>query len=145
LPKLDLHFEGVSTEQVGAPNQGLRDLNYWNQTYRDGYTNNGFLIGNTVGRYGRVMRGWTTYWFSPRNTLRFEYKRSKVNAAFVPGGGSWQDYSLRNETHFKSGLYLKSEVQYERIASFPILFGGRRRSFTAVVELGFAPSEIRRN
>jgi Capsule assembly protein Wzi len=145
ISKLDLHFEGVSTEQVGAPNGGLRDLNYWNQTYRDGYTNNGFLIGNTVGRYGRAMRGWLTYWLSPRDTVRFDYKRSKVSAAFIPGGGSWQDYTLRNDLYFRSGLYLKSGLQVENISQFPLLFAGRQRNVTATVEFGFMPGESGRN
>jgi len=145
ISKLDLHFDGVSTTQVGTPNHGLRDLNYWNQTYRDGYTNDGFLIGNTVGRYGRAMHGWLTYWLSPRNTLRIDYKRSSVSAAFIPGGGSWQDYTLRNELYFKSGLYLKSGLQLENISQFPVLFTGRQHNVMATVEFGFMPGEPSRN
>jgi Capsule assembly protein Wzi len=145
LSRLDLHFEGVSTTQVGTPDHGLRDLNYWNQTYRDGYTNDGFLIGNTVGRYGRTMRGWLTYWLSPRNTVRFEYKKNEVSAAFIPGGGSWQDYVLRNELYFRSGLYLKSALQIENISQFPLLFTGSQRNVTTTVEFGFMPGESRKN
>ena len=145
ISKLDLHFEGVSTQQVGAPNGGLRDLNYWNQTYRDGYTNNGFLIGNAVGRYGRAMSGWLTYSLSPRNTLRFDYKHSKVSAAFIPGGGSWQDYRLGNQLYFRSGLYLKSGLQFENISQFPILFTGPQHNVTATVEFGFMPGESGKN
>ena len=33
--------------------RNIGNLNYWNHEYRDGYTNNGDLIGNTVGRMGR--------------------------------------------------------------------------------------------
>jgi hypothetical protein len=143
IPRLDLHFEGVSTEQSNTGFSTIADLNYWNQTYRDGYTNNGFLIGNTVGRYGRAMRGWLTYRFSPRNTLQLEYKSSKVSAAFIPGGGAWQDYALSNELYFQSGLYLKSRAQFEDIVRFPVLFNGRQRNVTAIVELGFRPGETR--
>jgi hypothetical protein len=145
ISKLDLHFEGVSTTQVGIPNHGLRDLNYWNQTYRDGYTNDGFLIGNTVGRYGRAMRGWLTYSLSPRNTLRFDYKHSEVSSAFIPGGGSWQDYQLGNDLYLRSGLYLKSRLQLENISQFPVLFTGRQSNVTATVEFGFMPGESDRN
>ena len=60
IPKLDLHVEGVSTEQPGliaAAGGGNRgDFNYWNQSYRDGNTNQSNLIGNTVGRDGRSLR-----------------------------------------------------------------------------------------
>jgi hypothetical protein len=145
ISRLDLHFDGVSTQQVGTPNHGLRDLNYWNQTYRDGYTNNGFLIGNSVGRYGRTMHGWLTYWISPRNTLQLDYRRNSVNATFIPGGGAWQDYAVRNEIYLNSGLYVKSALQFEHIARFPVLFSGPQRNVSATVEFGFMPGEGRGN
>ncbi len=73
IPKLDFHIEGVSTEQngvAGGGNQGV--FNYFNADYHDGNTNKGNLIGNTVGREGRTIRFWLTYWISPQDTLQFE-------------------------------------------------------------------------
>ena len=140
LSKLDFHIEGVSTEapgRFGGGNQG--EFNYWNQTYTDGYTNGGNLIGNTVGRDGRAIQAWFTYWISPRNTLQFNYKHSTVSSDFIPGGGAWQDYSVRNETYLRSGFYVKSEVQFEHIARYPILLRGARNNVTAIVEMGFSP------
>ncbi|MGB9202698.1 MAG: SLBB domain-containing protein [Terriglobales bacterium] len=104
-----------------------------------GYTNNGNLIGNTVGRMGRLIQFWFTYWISPQNTLQFTYKHSTVNRRFVPQGGAWQDYSLRHEMYLHSGLYVKSQLQYENISRYPLLFPGPQRSVTAIVELGFVP------
>jgi polysaccharide export outer membrane protein len=104
-----------------------------------GYTNNGNLIGNTVGRMGRLIQFWFTYWISPQNTLQFTYKHNTVNQRFVPQGGAWQDYSLRHEMYLHSGLYVKSQVQYENISRYPLLFPGPQRNLTAVVELGFIP------
>lgn len=141
LPKLDFHLEAASTESPGVVNHG--DLNYWNHTYRDGYTNDGNLIGNTVGRMGRAIQFWSTYWFSPQNTLQFTYKHSTVSKDFVPQGGAWQDYSLRHEMVLRSGLYLKNQVQYEHISSYPLLFSGPQRNVTAIVELGFLPHRLK--
>jgi len=148
LPKLDLHVEGVSTEQPGLAglatygggpaNKG--QFNYWNNTYRDGYTNGGNLIGNSVGRDGQAIQGWLTYWLSPRDSLQVLYRNSSVAAEFMPGGGAWQDYSVRNEMHLQSGFYMKTELQYEHISRYPILFNGPQRNFTAVVEAGFQPA-----
>jgi len=144
IPKLDFHIEGVSTEQpgriaaVGGGNFG--QFNYWNESYRDGYTNGGNLIGNTVGRDGRTIQGWLTYWFSPVNTLQLVYKHNSVAEDFIKGGGAWQDYALRNEVHLRTGFYIKSEVQYERISHYPILFDGPRNNLTAILEIGFSPS-----
>jgi len=141
ISKLDLHVEVASTESPGWKFVNQGDLNYWNFTYRDGYTNNGNLIGNTVGRNGRTIQAWFTYWFSPRNTLQFSYRHNSVSADFIPGGGAWQDYSVRSEIYLKSGLYIKSQVQYEHISHYPILFNGTQRNFTTALELGFSPGE----
>ena len=148
IPKLDFHIEGVSTEQnglttkVGGGNHGL--FNYWNQNYPDGNTNYGFLNGNTVGRDGRAIQSWLTYWISVSNTLQVNYKHSTVAADFVPGGGAWQDYSIQNELTLKSGLYIKTEVQYEHISRFPLLFNGPKNNLTAIFEVGFYPEKKKR-
>jgi membrane-associated phospholipid phosphatase len=149
LPKLDLHVESVSTEQpvfsfdshyTGGPaNKG--QFNYFNQSYHDGYTNEGFIIGNSVGRDGRAFQGWLTYWLSPSNSLQVFYKRSSVAAEFISGGGAWQDYSVRNEMHLRSDFYIKTELQYEHISRYPLLFNGPQRNITAILEVGFAPRE----
>ena len=153
IPKLDFHIEGVSTESPCAlidpgnhgcgGNQGK--YTYWNQSYRDGETNNGRLIGNSVGRDGRTIQAWFTYWLSPRDTVQFTYKHSTVAQDFIPGGGAWQDYSIRNEVHLRSGFYVKTQLQYEHISSYPVLFNGPQRNFTAVAEIGFTPEERGRN
>jgi membrane-associated phospholipid phosphatase len=150
LPKLDLHVDSVSTEQPGftfdntyIPGNPVNSgqFNYWNADYRDGYTNAGSLIGNTVGRDGRAFEGWLTYWLSPRNNLQLFYKKSSVAGDFLPGGGAWQDFAVRNETHLRSGFYWKTELQYEHISRYPILFNGPQSNFTAILEMGFSPEE----
>jgi membrane-associated phospholipid phosphatase len=152
LPKLDLHVDSVSTEQPsysfnsgyvpGTPaNEG--NFDYWNGDYRDGYTNGGNLIGNSVGREGRVFQGWLTYWLSPNDNLQLFYKKSSVSAEFIPGGGAWQDYSVRNEMHLQSGLYVKSMIQIEHIQRYPLLFHGSVNNVTASVEIGMLFSHTR--
>ncbi|MBZ5612871.1 MAG: phosphatase PAP2 family protein [Acidobacteriia bacterium] len=142
IPKLDFHAEAADTTSPGffnfdGTNHG--NLNYWNQTYRDGYTNEGNLIGNTVGRMGRAIQCWSTYWFSDASTLQFGYKHNTVSGDFIPGGGAWHDYRLRYDKYFKSGLYLRNELQYERISHYPLLFDSPRRNVSAIVEFGYSP------
>jgi len=147
IPKLDFHMEGVSTESpcalIGPGNRGcggnLGLYSYYNYQYPDGNTANGNLIGNTVGREGRAIQSWFTYWISPRNTLQFIYRHNSVNAEFIPGGGAWQDYALRNELYLRNGFYVRSELQYEKIPRYPILFSGPQRNVTAILEMGFYP------
>jgi hypothetical protein len=149
LPKLDLHVDAVSTEQpgfsfdvgyTGGPaNKG--QFNYWNQNYRDGYTNGGNLLGNSVGRDGKSGEAWLTYWLSPQSNVQVLYRNSSVAAEFMPGGGAWQDYQVRSEMRLSSGLLLKTELQYEHISKFPVLFTGPQRNFTVIAEVDFYPGE----
>lgn len=142
LPKLDLHMEAVSTESPGQPDN-TGNLNYWNHTYRDGYTNSGNLLGNTVGRMGRAIQVWSTYWISPQSTLQFTYKHSTVSPDFIPAGGAWQDYSVRHETRLPSGLYLKSQLQYEHISRYELLFSGPQNNVSAMIEIGLVPHKAK--
>jgi membrane-associated phospholipid phosphatase len=144
LPKLDLHFEWTSSTTPGRlPFQNHGDLNYWNFDYKDGYTNNGNLMANTVGREGVTLQAWCRYWISPRHNLDFSWKQSRVLADFVPGGGKWQDFQASYSVTRRSGVYLKSSLQLEHISSFPVLFPGSRTNVTTSVELGFLPQWAR--
>ncbi len=141
VPKLDFHFETANTASalIGSGEPNIGDLDYWNFTYREGYTNDGFLIGNTVGRLGETYQTWLTYTFNPRDTLQFVYKDNGVGSAFVSGGGAWQDYGVKSEIYSTSGIYLKTQVQYEHVSHFPILFNGPQNNVAAIVEFGFSP------
>lgn len=142
LPKLDLHFEAADTESPGQP-ANIGNLNYWNHTYRDGYTNDGNLLGNTVGRMGRSIQSWLTYWISPQSTVQFTYKHNSVSRDFVPQGGFWQEYGVRHEMYLHSGLYVKSEVHMEHISRYPLLFPGPQNNLTAIVGLGLYPRKTK--
>jgi hypothetical protein len=142
IPRLDFHLQNVSTEAKGilageGGNAGIRY--YWDHTYHDGYTNDGFLIGNPVGREGRSFQTWLTYWLSSQNTLQLTYKHNVVSTDFVPGGGDWQDYSLQDETYLRNDFYVKAAVQYENISRYPILFDGSQRNLSATLEVGYNP------
>jgi membrane-associated phospholipid phosphatase len=140
VSKLDLHIEGVSTEQLNyvADFTNAGHFNYWNGNYHDGYTNVGYILGDSVGRDGTTIQGWFTYWLSPQNNVQLFYRNNTVAKDFFPGGGAWQDYAIKSEFHLRSGFYVKSEVQYEHISYYPILFTSPQNNVSAIVELGFS-------
>lgn len=140
LPKWDLHFEWTTSTSPGrASFQNHGNLNYWNLDYPDGYTNDGNLMGNTVGREGITLQAWTRYWISPRNTLDLSWKQSRVLSDFVPGGGKWQDFQSAYSVTTRSGAYIKGFFQFEHIFSYPLLFTGSKNNVTAGIEIGFLP------
>jgi capsule assembly protein Wzi/PAP2 superfamily protein len=137
LSRVDFRVESTSTMSpvYGNPYGGL--TNYWGDRYRDGYTNYGELLGNTVGRRGRIFQGWTTFHISSLHQIQFSFLHHQVDPKFVPGGGLWQDYGVSHEIHARSGIYAKTMIQFEHIQHFPILFNGSPNNVTASVELGF--------
>lgn len=140
ISKMDFRIEAVSSESPGrADHHG--SLNYWNFDFPDGYTNNGFLMGNTVGRQGRVLQLWSSYWFTPANVLQFAYRHSSVTKEFIPGGGRWDDLAIKHELYLQNGAYVRSRLQFERISEYPTLFAGRAHNVVAAFEVGFMPRE----
>jgi membrane-associated phospholipid phosphatase len=138
VPKMDLDFEWTNSESPGGRGNG--QLNYWNENYRDGYLNNGDLMGNTVGRMGNSLQFWTTYWFSPRHSLQITAKDSRVYKNYLPGGAAWQDYRVTHDIYLNSGFFFSGLVQYEHISHFQVLFPGPVNNVTASIAIGFAPS-----
>ena len=44
--------------------------------------------------------------------------------------------------HLRSGFYWKTELQYEHISRYPVLFNGPQRNITAILEVGFSPKRM---
>ncbi len=139
LSKLDFRAELVSTDVVPDSN-GVQQgqLIYWNVVYRDAYQNKGFLLGNWVGRQGRGIQVWSTYWFSPRNTIQVSYRRGWVNPLFIPGGGQLNDFAVRAEWLVRKDLSVSTGMQYENW-NYPVLSPTTKTNVTTLFQVTFHP------
>jgi Capsule assembly protein Wzi/PAP2 superfamily len=140
IPKLDLRFEGVYTDNPLGGQLG-DGFYYFNYTWRSGYTNNGDLIGSWIGRESQGAQAWTNYWFNARNRLQFNYRHQKVSQGFVPGGGTVTDVGVRGDYWFRPSFGVSASVQYERWA-FPIIQPGQQTNVSAMVEFLFQPQKL---
>ncbi len=137
LPKLDLRVEAVYTDTDGGPSIMGRFI-YWESIYRDMYTNNGNLMGNWIGREGKGIQVWSTYWLSPRSTIEVGYRGAHVAKDFLEGG-TYQDFGARANLLIRPQLSLASSLQYEQW-DFPLLSPTRNPNFTASLQLTYWPS-----
>jgi hypothetical protein len=146
VSRLDLRVEGVYTDVPGGTffNTKYSGSFYHNATWRNGYTNNGDLIGSWIGRGGQGAQAWTNYWFSPRNRLQFYFRHQKVSQEFIPGGGSLTDAGVRTDYSLRSNLSLSVSVQHERWL-FPVIQPNAARNVTASVGISFEPQKIFRS
>ena len=140
ISRLDLRVEGVYTDVPGGTSANTKNPGtfYENSTWKNGYTNEGDLIGSWVGRGGQGAQAWLNYWFSPRNHLQFYFRHQKVSQEFIPGGGSLTDAGVRTDYSLRSNLSLSVSVQHERWL-FPIIQPNAARNVTASVGIVFEP------
>jgi hypothetical protein len=138
IPKLDFRAEVSSTKPfIGHEDHGGNFM-YYNDQYRSGNTNYGNLLGSWVGRDGRAIEAWSTYWFSPRNKLELGYRRLKGSAKFLPGGSTQSDGSLRSSFALARDWYAGFFVQYENF--YVPLLGPRHSNLSGWMQLSWEPN-----
>lgn len=142
LSKMDLRIEGVYTDPPIGGNVGSGFF-YYNPTWISGFTNAGNLMGNWVGRQGQGVQAWTTYWFTARNKLQFEFRHLKVSHEFIPNGGTLADASVRADLWVHSSFSLSAAVQYEAW-TYPVISSTRQANVSSMLQLTFWPKGLSR-
>ena len=142
LPRLDLRAEGVYTDLTAGGALG-RGFFYSNSRFRDGYTNDGFLIGSWIGRDGQGAQAWSNYWLSAKDRIQFSFRHQKVSQQFSPGGGTVTDAGVRGDYWFRKSIGITAGVQYERWL-FPVLQQNPERNWTGSLQIQFQPQKILR-
>jgi hypothetical protein len=137
LPHLDLRVEGVNTDTPAGTINGGHFI-YYEEEYRNGYTNKGNLLGSWIGREGKGGQAWLTYWLSPKESIQLGYRNAKVAAGFLPGGTTQNDFSLRAVVRVKDDMELTGFAQYEAWKA-PLLATGKVQNFTGSVQLAYFP------
>jgi membrane-associated phospholipid phosphatase len=137
LPNFSLQVEGVYTDNPLGGNLCC-GFYYWNDRYRNGYTNYGELIGSWIGRDGQGAQAWLTYWESPRNSVQLQYRHQKVDAQFIPYGGTVNDAGVKADFQLRPDMSVSAFLQYEKW-DFPVLRPGPTSDFTTSVEFTYSP------
>jgi membrane-associated phospholipid phosphatase len=139
LPKL--HNLGFRAEGLHEPltNEFAPGFVYYGlRRFRSGYTNEGNLMGNWIGRAGRGAQAWLTYSFTPVTKLEFGYRLQEVSHRFI-GGGSSSDYSAQLEARIGRVVSLRGFLQYEQWR-FPALAATPQADFSAGAQITFHPN-----
>jgi membrane-associated phospholipid phosphatase len=135
IPRLQLRAEGLNESVTNEFGPGFVYSD--GRRFRDGYTNDGLIMGNAIGRAGRGGQGWLTYSFSPRTNLQLGYRLQEVAPGFI-GGGRLADYSAQSDLALSSTLALSGFFQYEQWR-FPLLDSARQSNTRLSIEFTFYP------
>jgi len=110
LPKLDLHVEAGYTDIPVQNSNGGKFL-YWEGIYRDVYINGPQLMGSWMGREGKGVQAWSTYWFNPRSTVQVSYREAKVAKDFITYGETINDFGAKAQFTMNDGLQFNGSVE----------------------------------
>lgn len=137
IPKLDFRAEGIYSDPPvgGSVSHGFF---YIGTSYRDGYTNAGNLMGSWIGRQGQGAEAWSTYWFTPKDTLQFNFRHQKVSQQFVPFGGTLTDGGVSADFWLGTQVSMSASVQYEQW-NFPVLAEARQNDTTVSIQFSYWP------
>jgi len=150
LNKLDLRIEAGYTDLPGNLQNGSATSHYGpgifytNSRYPNGYTNDGNLLGNWLGRQSQGAEAWSTYRFTPRNFIQASFRHQKVSQQVMPGGGSLTDFSLSANSWLRNDLSVAATVQGERWL-LPIIAPGAHFNVTSSLQLTFWPQSWKKS
>ena len=92
VPKLDLRVEAASTDPSSSdhPAQDAYPSHYGQFMYyeliqKQGYTNQGQLFGDWIGREDKGGQAWITYHLSGNESLQVGLRNQKATSYFIPG------------------------------------------------------------
>jgi hypothetical protein len=114
LQHLDLRVEGANTEPTSHADLNQGRFIYWETIQRQGPTNQGFLVGDWIGRQGKGGQAWLTYHLSPQEEIQFQYRNAKASSAFLPGGTTQNDFAVEAVKRVRKNFELRGWLQYER-------------------------------
>ena len=137
LPKLrhmDLRAEAAYTD---LPGLRASDYFYWNVRYNSGFTNNGHLMGDWVGRQGKSLQFTSNYYFTGKDKVQVMYRKLAVSPD-TGRRGTQHDFRAAFEYTISETLSTNTWVQYERW-NFPVLAPTPQSNVSASVQLTYTP------
>ncbi len=136
-PKLDLRAEAVYTD-VQVPNSVGGSFMYVETVQRQGYTNEGNIFGDWIGRESKGGQAWLTYHLSAQDMVQLSYRNAKAAKDFIPGGTTQNDYTVKVVKKIRPHVELDGWLQYERWKA-PIYKTGGQSDVTTTVQITWYP------
>ncbi|MGA2898031.1 MAG: capsule assembly Wzi family protein [Acidobacteriaceae bacterium] len=137
IPRLDLRAEAVSTDPpITNSNGGL--FMYYEGIQKQGYTNQGQLFGDWIGREDKGGQGWITYHLSGNEWFQIGVRNQKAAKDFIPGGTTLNDISFQIVKRIGKDFEINGNFAYERWKA-PIYLSGQQTVTTTTIQLTWFP------
>jgi hypothetical protein len=161
VAKLDLRVEAASTDPTNST-VGTREYGhfmYWEGIQKQGYTNQGQLFGDWIGREDKGGQAWITYHLSGNEWVQVSARNQKATKDFIPGsttqnytsspcstlspclppgGTTLNDISFQVVKRIGKDFEVNGNFAYEHWKA-PIYLTGRQTVTTTTVQLTWFP------
>jgi hypothetical protein len=112
VARLDIRAEAVSTDPPVSTSNGGHFM-YYETIQRQGYTNNGQLFGDWIGREDKGGQGWITYHLSGNEWIQVSVRDQKAAKDFIPGGTTLNDIRFQVVKRIGRELEINGNFAYE--------------------------------
>lgn len=137
VPKLDVRVEGVSTDPPTNRSTGGAFM-YYEGIEKQGYTNQGQLFGDWIGREDKGGQAWITYHLSGNEWLQVSARNQKAVSNFLPGGTTLNDIAFQCVKRIGHDLEINGNFTVEHYKA-PIYLPGEQTVTTTNIQLTWFP------
>ena len=143
VPRLDVRVEAVTTDPPVKTSNGGRFM-YWEAIQRQGYTNQGQIFGDWIGREDKGGQAWITYHLSGNEWLQISTRNQKaakdfIRTATTEYGTTLNDISFQAVKRIGRDFEVNGSFTYERYKA-PIYLPGEQTVTSTNVQLTWFPS-----
>ena len=137
LPRLSLRTEAVWTDPpVTSSHTGT--FMYFEALQKQGYTNQGQIFGDWVGREGKGGQAWATWHLSGNEWIQASWRNHKVAKDFIPGGTTINDVDFEAVKRIGPDFAIDGNFKYEDWAA-PVYLPGQQKVSVMTIRLVWYP------
>jgi hypothetical protein len=137
VPKLDIRAEAAYTDPPATSSKGGQFM-YYESIEKQGYTNNGQIFGDWMGREAKGGQGWITYHLSGNEWLQVGVRNQKAAKDFIAGGTTINDINFQAVKRLGKDVEIDGKFAYEHWKA-PIYLPGLQTVTTTTVQLTWFP------
>jgi hypothetical protein len=142
LPKLDARVEAAYTDVDKRTSHGGRFM-YWEGIERQGYTNQGQIFGDWIGREGKGGQAWLTWHLGGNEWIQVNARNHKAAKDFLYSGtteygSTINDIGFQAVKRFRSQFEINGNFTVEKYKE-PIYLSGEQTVTTTSIRLTWYP------
>lgn len=137
IPKLDIRAEAADTDPpVTTSSDG--HFMYFEAIQRQGYTNQGQIFGDWIGREDKGGQGWLTYHLSGNEWIQLGVRNQKAAKDFIAGGTTLNDLNVQVVKRIARDVALEGNFTFEHWKA-PIYLPGQQTVTATSIQVTWYP------